>query len=592
MAIENQVQEIQDRYDDSFLAKVWASAKRAYEALEDYRRIRRELLEEYIGANYATHRFDQPNFWNLIEQASNVYRSLLIAAPPKVTVVTKSPAKAEFAPELMLALNYIIDKINLQAELDLAFIDSLFSIGTIKVGISPTSFGANPAQVDQGEYYADAVSFDDLVLDPYAPRLEHTAFIGNRYIVGVDTIAANPWIPEQTRQEALKHAASLDSLDRREPLDQSAERLTNLRDKAGESLEKVLHLWDIWVRKENLLITYVENMKEPLWVRPWMGPPTGPYRFLYYYTVPKQVMPWFPAAGWIDNHLAVNKLLRKAYRQVSRLKTIMAVMATQQHDGERIVSAADGEAVPVVDPNAHREFRFGGLDPDLVRGVDFFRAFANVAAGNVDLLAGLRPQSPTLGQDQILSANATERLRHMRNSVLAFIKNIVYDIAVWVWDDPFLEVKGMYTIPGTQITIPLSFRPNRRIGTLQDYGIEVVPHSLEYRSGADRMLQLIQIVQNMLLPLYPLMQREGLTLSTTKLISYMAQYFDLPELLNLVTHAKMTPEAIDAAMRAVPTQQPADSASRAASKTYASQDSQLAASIASLLAQNTQPQEQ
>ncbi|GIW59954.1 MAG: hypothetical protein KatS3mg087_1020 [Patescibacteria group bacterium] len=522
--------------DDDYARRVYNAAQASYRGLKIFREFRESILREYVTQHYGEQGANNRIPYNLLELAIDVFRPLLLGPGIRIMAIAKDPLNAQFAEALSIAVNKVLDMINFKSELELAIIESLIGIGVMKIGIAPSDLSAQ-AMYDVGRYYADCVSLEDFVCDVYADKITQCAFYGNRYWVGLDDILNNPALPGDAKERARKKAIKKDS-DTKSTGDgiiHSAEKLSGSRRVAGESLDYQVELWDIWLRRENLIITYLHEDTKPLWARPWMGPPHGPYRFLMYHKIPKNVFPKMPSASWKDNHDALNSLLRKYIRGALRRKSILAVAQTYYTDGERLRDAADGDAVPVADPNVHKELFLGGADSVTLGAANVIRQLANVAAGNVELLGGLRQQSPTLGQDQILNQNANDRIAYMLFTVQEFIKSVASDLAAWVWDDPFLEVVDYKRVPGTSITVPIRFGPETRRGSIEDYGFEVVPHSIRFRPPSERLTQLIKILNEVLVPMMPILQQDGLTISASKIISYIARYMDLPELLDIVS---------------------------------------------------------
>ncbi|GIW60072.1 MAG: hypothetical protein KatS3mg087_1138 [Patescibacteria group bacterium] len=527
--------------DEEYGRRVYNAFQASYRGLKVFREFREAILREYVTQHYGEQGAADRIPYNLLELAIDVFKPILMGPNIKVLAVAKDPVNAQFAEGLTLAINHVLDAIDFKSELELVIMESLLGIGVMKIGIAPSDLSPNAAY-DVGQYYADCVALEDFVCDVFADKIQHCAFIGNRYWVGLEDILNNPSMPDEAKERARKRATKRDSDEKAtgDGIVHSAEKLSGVRKAANESLDYQVQLWDIWIRRENVMLTYLDGDPVPIWARPWLGPRRGPYRFLMYHRVPKNTFPKCPTMSWKDNHDAVNTLLRKYIRGAIRRKSILAVAQTYMQDGERLRDAADGDAVPVADPTVHRELFLGGADSVTLGAANVLRQLGNVAAGNVELLGGLRQQSPTLGQDQILNQNASDRISYMLHTVHEFIKGVASDLAAWIWDDPFLEVVDYKRIPGTTISIPIRFGPEERRGTIEDYGFDVVPHSVRFRPPSERLAQLIRVIQEMIVPLMPVYQQEGLTISGSKIINYIARYLDLPELLDIVAPSGST----------------------------------------------------
>jgi len=576
----------EDYLDEDYARKVYNTVEAHYMALKDFRSFREEIYRQYVGRHYGVEGATDRIPLNIIEMALDIFKGILGGTNMSVIVVAKDPKNAMFAEQLNIALNHILDKINFASELELTIMESLITLGVIKIGISMSNISDRGA-FDAGQYFADCVTFEDFVCDVFADKFDSATFIGNKYWAGLEDILQNPSIPDDAKDRARQKSKKRESEQGQQGQVHSIEALSGSRKKAIESLDYQVRLWDVWLRRENLLITYMKDDPKPLWIRPWLGPRTGPYRMLCYHRIPKNIVPRMPAAGWKDNHDALNVLFRKYIRGALRRKSILAVMQTHMQDGERIRDAADGDTIPVTDPAAHREIAFGGADNVTLGAANVLRQLANAAAGNIELLGGIRQQAPTLGQDQILNQNASDRVIYMTNVVMNFVKKVISDIAAWVWDDPFLEVEGNYRVPGTTITVPLKFTPYERRGTIDDYGFEVIPNSNRYRTPSERVMNLMQVVNQLIVPMTPLMMQQGLMLDSQKIIGYIARYLDLPELMDIISPVKPQGPAPETAYGREPLDRPTvEARSATREQTVPGTDQAINEAVASVLGQS------
>lgn len=533
--------------DDEFARAIWKSVEESYRALSLFREARMQYLREYVGPRYGQDTISRKlrstaRPLNFFEMGVNTLKSLLLGGEPRVTVVAKMPTVVSFAPRLEIAINALLKRLNIIEDVRLAFVESLFGLGIIKIGIAPAQIQDND-EIDFGDYYADYVSFEDFVFDASATRIDKALYYGNRYIMSADQIMTHTLLSDEARNRLIDRINTTKPDDEGGSSQEFSASLSGLRQRIGESLDKHVILWDVWLRKENILITYLEGDPRPVLVRPFQGPRTGPYRLLYYFQVPKNAIPLTLGDIWYDNHRDANILMNKFITQALRYKKVLAVAGTQQVDGRQLVEASDGEAVTVMDPASARELILGGGDQSVLAAANILRQLSNIVTGNIELLAGLGPQSPTLGQDQILANNATERLRYMRTTVLSFLEGIAADLAQWIWNDPFYEARGSYRIPGTEIVVPLDYNYQDRLGDIEDYGFEVIPSTIAHRSPGERMQQLVQVVNNFIAPMMPMLQQEGLQLSAAKFVSYLARYLNLPELMDILSPGKIVAQS-------------------------------------------------
>ena len=80
-------------------------------------------------------------------------------------------------------------------------------------------------------------------------------------------------------------------------------------------------------------------------------------------------------------------------------------------------------------------------------------------------------------------------LAESRKKVNRFVSECGQDIGWLLFDDPMQVIPGERQIPGTDYTVNADWAPPDilpRHGTFADYGIEVEPYSMEYKSPQQR----------------------------------------------------------------------------------------------------------
>ncbi|MDO8303436.1 MAG: hypothetical protein Q7T18_09360, partial [Sedimentisphaerales bacterium] len=210
------------------------------------------------------------------------------------------------------------------------------------------------------------------------------------------------------------------------------------------------------------------------------------------------------------------------------------VRTTGQKDGETVINADDGEAITMDDPKNAQEYNYGGIRPEslafLIQLKDMFAYFA----GNLDALGGLSPQAETLGQDQLLNANASKRVLVMQDRMVEFTTGVVTDIAHYLYTDPVTPLPVIKSVPGTAVQVPSSFEPEERVAPFNNYNFQIEPYSMQHQGPAARLQALTQIFQNFLVPFAPMLEQQGITINFRGLLEIIARYGNMPELDNLL----------------------------------------------------------
>ncbi len=526
--------------NDRDMRRLGEAVRVARRQLQPYRENRYDAIRQYVGRHFSGDGAMERVPINMIELATNIYVNHLVGANPRALVTTRYEDYRPAAKTLSLAIEETIKRIKLKEALRTCVLEAIFSMGVIKVGIDiRVEMEIENRVVPVIHNFAEAVTLDDWVHDLEATRLRDASFMGNRYRVPVEFVMDNSDFDQDAREAIRPTPKTVYN----EQGDMRASTITRGEYYDWDEHETKVELWDLYLPRENLMVTVSSETssfdsigEKPLKVMDWEGPPGGPFHFLRFQEVPDGSMPLPPVATWMDLHELGNHLFRKAARQAERMKEILAVGPGGEEDGLRIVQANDGDVIRVNSIELLKAIKFGGTDQGVLAMSQLARQLWSASAGNIDVLGGLGAQTDTVGQDQMLNANANKRVDGMVQQVLDMTADVVRDIAWWMWDDPIIDLPLQKDI-GMGLSIPVNFKPETRRGRFLEYDIDIHPYSMEYKTPNQRIGQLLQVVQGILLPIMPLVQEQGISLNMEKLIRMIADYQDLPELEEILTFA-------------------------------------------------------
>ncbi len=507
---------------------------------EPFRRTRLYALKQYVGTHYGEKGAEFRVPVNLMELAVSIYSRQLAARAPRALVTTRVPALRWAVEEFNLALNHVIKEIGLDVHFRRTVMDSLFGLGVMKVGVGP-SVGHSSFLVDAGQPFAENVDLDDWVHDMTAKQIDQCLYFGNRYRLPTDAIRESDMFDKGAREAIIP-------FDVRHGVNEVGDTRANTMTTGGaDHLEgeyvSQTELWDIWLPFENLIVTTAANpdglSTTPLRVVEWDGPEQGPYHMLYYNEVPSNSMPLPPAALWTDLHDLGNRVMRKLARQAERQKSVLGYAGTASDDAERIKEAADGEAVRMDDPTKVQQYVYGGIDqPNLAFLLQIKDMFAYFG-GNLDSLGGLGPQSETLGQDQLMSAAASQRVADMQDCVGKFAKGVMEALAFHVWHDPSTQYELEKPVAGSnKRTAPFIFSDETREGDWLDYNIDVEPFSMTHQTPQMRIAALKDAFNTFVMPSAQLLQQVGKMPDMDKVLDMLARDSNQPELRELITSSQ------------------------------------------------------
>ena len=502
-------------------AMAWSNKK-----LRPFRQNRLDALKQYVGKNFsdsggATAKVPV----NMIWMAVSIYQRQLVPQNPKALVLTEFPNLKAPAYELELALNHLLTEISYGATAKLALIESMFSMGIVKVGLEVRDVGDELGyEHDAGQPFADVVLLDDWMMDMAATSYEQATYAGNKYRIPYEFAKENKEFNKSAREKLSPQQKSQFSMHGT-GADHRAESIVQGSEAFHDGFMDFVEVWDLWLPRQNLLLTMSATDQDagtPLQVREWQGPEHGPYHLLRYQPVPGTPMPIASVMQWTDMSDAINRMWRKLIRQAERQKEVLLVQSASGKDGESLRDANDGEIVSVQNPQGIQVTRHGGIDQQTHAFSINTRNQLGYLMGNIDAIGGLGAQTSTLGQDQMLSQSANRMIDDMRQEVSRFHKSIMGDLARYLWEDPYIELPLVKRV-GSSIEIPFVWTPEQREGDFQQYNIDIEPYSLRGTTPEERLAKLNKILTELVIPM-------GMQVDQQQFARTMAKYTNLPEL--------------------------------------------------------------
>jgi len=451
-----------------------------------------------------------------------------------VLVTAQHPENAWFAHSFQLGINNLIKEIHLEDILRKAVMDSFFSIGIVKVYTADAGMvqlEGEDAWVDPGKPFAENISLDDFVYDTTASEWRKSTFALNKYRISKKKVMNDSAYDQDVIKE-LQPVSQYPGWNADTGEVPVREMLKSETQEAG--LEPMIDLQDIWLPKDNLIVTMpVGKNTKPVRIVEFQGPENGPFHTLSLTCeVPDNIMPVSPAMNLKPLHDIINGLLRKQRRQAQRQKDIPFYQAGHQDDARRIERASDGEWTRVDNPESVNVMKMGGVDPQNQAFAHSMKDTFDRMAGNLQMMAGLGPQADTLGQDKLIHGAVSKREANMQYRVVNFTSNICRDLGSLLWQDEVLEIPQEFESGG--IPIRADWSPEVREGDFFQYEFAVEPFSMMYKSPSERMQGISNFVTNIALPMEGMMQQYGGTIDIQELVELYSELMDLPRLKQIV----------------------------------------------------------
>lgn len=482
----------------------------------------RRMLEHYAAGWYRNEeQYAQP--LNLIDRAVQILGPYLVSQNPKVMVDPKRDLKKNqaFARTYELALEHLMKEIRFaENTLRPAVTNSLFSMGIVKTGITL----AHQVEIfgylhDVGQPYADVIQFEDYIGDCNARNRQESQIEGNEY-----------WLPE----EYVKTCGLYKHYDRLRPYEEDrgendVESVSkrNQRNSGYWNLRPMVKLIDLWIPDEDIVVTVPPEGqgRKPLRIVDHDGPETGPYEILGYRHFPKTIIPIPPMFVLLHLNTTINRMVTTMNRQALRNKKVVFYERGASDDVSAAIETNDGFTAGIKNADSLKEVEFGGVSETNFPYMQWLESQYSITGGNLYTIGGRSAQADTLGQEQMLQANASKQLQDMVTQVHTFTRNIIEKMAWYLWTDPFIEIPMVKRYRGLEIEAVYSREVQE--GDFWDYGYDIEPYSMTMDSPELRYQKLMQLIAQVVMPTAQIAAAQGSQLNVNELVKEAARYMNV-----------------------------------------------------------------
>lgn len=506
--------------------------------LAKYRKVVRTFLgDEYPVADHTGLEDDQP--LPLIATAVGIYTTALAGQRPHAIIESWVPGGDAQAASLELMVNAAMDDIRVGGEFQRAVTNALLApFGVVRVGRrytrSKRDRGGNGVHLTS--LTASNIDPDDWFVDMTARRTDQAQWMGHRWSPSLLELKSNP-LYDREEVGRLEEAYEKRSRDTGRSGDEND--LASLHQGFPNFIEfrPRVKCLEIWVRDLGQVIVMPDlDMPDDIVLssRRYTGRGICPYRILGFDDVPGGLMNRPPVGLWHHPAETINNLLAKLIDQANRQKSIGLVDPEGGEDAKRIMDAVDGEFYKVRNPNAAASVSLGGPNQVILAFVIQMRQLFSYVAGNLDLIGGLGTQSETLGQDRILMAQSSTRMKAMAERVADFYRDVITDLAWEIWRERVPTRSNLRRLPNTDLKwIETWPPPSGRRGRFEDQRFDIVPYSFQLQSPGERVAMVQSLITGIVIPM---MGQLGLQIDANALMSFFATRLNLPELNRIVIH--------------------------------------------------------
>jgi hypothetical protein len=537
---------------DVDIPRLCTAMQQARLALRRFREERTDATRLFVGRHYSEEGSRQAQPVNMLAQYVSIIGRTLIAKNPRVMFSTFDQAMKPAVKAMSKWANRELVRMQFDKTMQRVVTDALFSIGIAKVSIATPEEAAIQAWGQTaGQPLVSRIDLDDFVFDIHARAFEEVGYIGHRYRIPFEVAKNDRRFDRKMRKDLQP---SDDPMINKEG-DERVSMIGRSYYSNQEEYEDFIDLWEVYLPRHRLVVTLVDDMltgpdgdKEPLCEQQWIGHELGPYHILGFSIVPGNAMPKSPIMDLVDLHQSTNDGYRKLMRNLTHAKS---VTLGDSEDMERIVTASDGDAIKVNNPDRIKEIQFRTtLLQTLMLVAPHMRETFSKMANNLDLMGGGSAQAPTAHQDEMLNQNSGLTVAEMQKTTVDYVSRVLTCLGWYWWHDPRNVMRathspeGMPEIRVTQRVYPAGTpHPDvmKRNGRFEDLELEVDPYSMQHGTPQSRWTNLLNFVKTIMLPMAQQMQSQGLQLDMNHLCKLAAEYLDMPDLQSVITMAEPPP---------------------------------------------------
>lgn len=488
---------------------------------------RQELLKLYASGFYDAG-YSRRHTLNLIDRGVSTVVPFLIEGDPEVLVETMIAKLRPEAHTTQLAMNYLIRRMALARNV---FIPVAWN-SMWGQGITRTSFVYDRLVSLENETYkagtpcVDVIDDSNYIGDPSAKRRADFTFEGDVY--QLPTAYAKDLFARKLRGKQVADYIQPDCKLRNDFSPEDVSRSDFNRHKL--SLRDYTTFIDLYLYDEGVTVTVMPDGKKAVILREveWDGPEGGPYDVLGYKQFPDEPIAIPPAWAWHDIDVTVNKLLDRMREQAEAYKTVLAYeKAVAEKDAKALLSAEHQQAVGIEGGvDTLKAIELGGVNPLNFNWVNFMLNEQTRQGANPDVLGGRDTAAPTLGQEQLLFANATRAVNNMCSRYHEFMVSVLRKLAWAYWTQPGLLVPIIKEVPGVA-AIPVVWSSATRTAEFTDFVFDIVPYSTQRMSPETRYSRMVQFLSQWVLPTAGIASAQGAQLDIPTATKILASYAGL-----------------------------------------------------------------
>jgi hypothetical protein len=247
---------------------------------------------------------------------------------------------------------------------------------------------------------------------------------------------------------------------------------------------------------------------------------------LCYRSMPDQVFGIPPMWGWLDIDTTVNVVLNRMRIQAERQRDVLIHQPEAKEDAKAVLASEDGGAVTVDNINKMKTVSIGGANPASEPWVSLMLGQWSRQAGNMDIVGGQGPGSDTLGQDQMLYANASRTLDDMVTQTHQHTEINCSTVLGFLWEDPTYEATTVVKVLGLG-EVATQFNESVKEGNVSDLALSVELYSMQRFNPDIALRKWMSFLSGWIIPMAGEAKAQGLSIDFKTVTDKLAAYSGL-----------------------------------------------------------------
>ena len=531
-------QEDEGRFSKEFLDRLKDQVQMAEKELEPFREQFKRRQALYAGHGYGDNQEEVDTPFNVYNLALRIYQRRLIGGEPRANVRATSAEARPTAYDISLACEQLFKEINLQDTMKEIVQQAMNGVGIVKVGVVTT--GSHEMQGvlhDEEQAFCDMILTEDFAFDTNAKKWEEKDWCGDKYRVILEDLIDNPEWNQETVAGLNTQEVRQDE-DLKNGDEESVKRMGMQDSVFRDDLRQRVTVWDIWLRRENVVITVPDGKAEILRVVEYDGPENGPYFLFRPDVLAGNILPVAPGSHLESMAKLVNRALRKLGNQLDRQKTNQAITPTAQNAGDdkTIQDCEDGDVIVVQDPLNSKEIRSGGIDQQSYAFTQGLMSWYNWLGGNFESIGGLASRADTAMQQEMELSGANGMVDELADKFNQFLGRVMEALAYYEYTNTSKTRQLVKRWEGSGQEIPVEWGPRNRGRDFFQFEFEVDPFSLRSKTPEQRLKQVLDLIPRatQLAQAKMLFAQVGDDLDTEAMWSLIVRYTGLTELTGMI----------------------------------------------------------